>query len=438
METKLHKSCHDPPLNDRQSRWIESLTPFSYTFQWIPGQKNTVADALSRYPVQCNTVTMVHSLLAGLEHRIRLVAGEDQEYQRAKRLAEAGSLSWKIWQGLVVDDRERVLVPCDAEIRTLLISEAHDAPMAGHFGMDKTLELLQRYWTWKDLRKDVRDYVRSCISCQRIKHSTRKPPGHLHPIVARRPWQIVTMDFVGGLPPLSGSTSTQILVVVDKFSKYAILEPCPSTMTALDTAQAFIRRVVSSFGVPSVVISDRGPQFASKVWEAILQGLGSKAALASTHHPQTDGQSERAIQTLLRIVRSFVLDQAGHWEEQLPLFQFAMNNAATAVTGLSPFQVLYGSSPVAPLNWGSRNEDLPPGTIDMGANVTVMHWARQWWKARRKLHQFVQTKLHQASEVMKKQYDKGRKPLNLQEGDLVLVSVRSHSVEWICSSACFI
>ena len=276
LETKLHKSCHDPPLNDRQSRWIESLTPFSYTFQWIQGQKNTVADALSRYPVQCNTVTVVHSLLAGLEHRIRLLAGTDQEYQRARRLAEAGSSSWKIWHGLVVDEKERVLVPGDPEVRTLLISEVHDAPMAGHFGMDKTLELLQRYWVWKDMRKDVREYVRSCISCQRIKHSTRKPPGNLHPIIARRPWQIVTMDFVGGLPPLSQSTSTQILVVVDKFSKYTILEPCPSNMTALDTAQAFIRRVVSSFGVPNVVISDRGPSSPLRSGRLSCRGWGRK------------------------------------------------------------------------------------------------------------------------------------------------------------------
>ena len=255
LETKLHKSCHDPPLNDRQSRWIESLTPFSYTFQWIQGQKNTVADALSRYPVQCNTVTVVQSLLAGLAHRIRLLGGDDQSYQRARRLAEAGSVSWKIWNGLVIDDLERVLVPSDAEIRTLLISEAHDAPMAGHFGMDKTLELLQRHWVWPEMRKDVRDYVRSCISCQRIKHSTRKPPGQLHPIVAQRPWQIVTMDFVGGLPSSSSSISTQILVLVDKFSKYTIFEPCPASMTALDTARVFIRRIVASFGIPAVVMS---------------------------------------------------------------------------------------------------------------------------------------------------------------------------------------
>ena len=63
LERKLHKSCHDPPINDRQARWIESMTPFPYTFQWVKGENNPVADALSRHPVTCHAVTIVHSLV---------------------------------------------------------------------------------------------------------------------------------------------------------------------------------------------------------------------------------------------------------------------------------------------------------------------------------------------------------------------------------------
>ena len=153
---------------------------------------------------------------------------------------------------------------------------------------------------------------------------------------------------MSGLPPASNPQLSQVLVIVDKFSKYTILEPCPATMTALDTAKVFIRRVIANFGLPKVVISDRGPQFSAAVWKAILEGLGSKVALATSHHPQTDGQTERAIQTLLRIVRSFAVDQAADWQEMLPLFQFAINNAASSASRLSPFQVLFGMSPLAP------------------------------------------------------------------------------------------
>ena len=128
------------------------------------------------------------------------------------------------------------------------------------------------------------------------------------------------------------SGMVQVLVIVDKFSKYVTLEPCPEEMNAAATAEVLLRRVVSYFGVPEVIISDRGPQFASTLWKELLQSLGTRVALASPHHPQTDGQSERAIQTLLRMVRSYARTLPGEWVAHLPMLQFAMNNAPSAST----------------------------------------------------------------------------------------------------------
>ena len=427
LETKLMKGNHDPPLNDRQSRWIESLAPFSFQFQWIKGMNNTVADALSRYPVQANTVTVLHALLAGLQHRLTLAASQDSEYQTLQAKAERGEGGLRKWQGLVLDEDERVVVPKDDAIRTLLISEAHDSPLAGHFGQDRTQNILQRQWTWKGLQRDVRTFVKSCVSCQRIKHSTTKTAGLLRPLVPRKPWDMVTLDFVCGLPPVPPSSASQILVIVDKFTKYTMLEACPAEMTALDTARVLIKRLVCNFGAPRLVISDRGPQFASDVWKHVLNGLGTKVALATSHHPQTDGQSERAIQTLLRIVRSYANDLQGNWEEMLPLFQFALNNAPSAATKYSPFQVLYGTNPTAPTNVVFTGPQGEAGGIELLEGPTVRRWAERWWKARRGLTRFVQQQLHQSARIAKRRYDKGRKDLVLQPGDLVLLSTKSHN-----------
>ena len=224
LERKLHKSIHDPPLNDRQARWIEAMAPFPYYFQWIKGSDNTVADALSRHPEEgeeananlsvvtssyhstiggsadtanieaeechlvplsqailpaLNVVTVVHTLLAGLWKRLRLVIERDGEYQEliSKTVQKSGDPNSGLyyWKGLVVDDEGRVHIPADHEVRTLLISEAHDSPLARHFGMDKTLELVLRRWTWRGVQKDVRDYVRTCLVCQRSKNPTNKP-----------------------------------------------------------------------------------------------------------------------------------------------------------------------------------------------------------------------------------------------------------------------
>ena len=232
---------------------------------------------------------------------------------------------------------------------------------------------------------------------------------------------------MSGLPPASNPQFSQVLVIVDKFSKYTILELCPATMTALDTAKVFIRRVIANFGLPKVVISDRGPQFSAAVWKAILEGLGSKVALATSHHPQTDGQTERAIQTLLRIVRSFAVDQAADWQEMLPLFQFAINNAASSASRLSPFQILFELSPLAPTSVITAASDDAPGQTDLGLSGTVAEWARRWWKARHRLRQFVSQRLEASAALTKRRYDKGQRPLDLQPGDLVLLSVKSHN-----------
>ena len=138
-----------------------------------------------------------------------------------------------------------------------------------------------------------------------MKHSNVKPRGLLRPILSQRPWQIVTLDLVGRFAPAADTGYTYCLVIVDKFSKFTILEAVPETITSEMTADIFLTKVVSVFGVPSVVISDRGPQFAAKLWKRLLNKIGATSALSSSHHPQTDGQSERAIQTFLRLLRSF-------------------------------------------------------------------------------------------------------------------------------------
>ena len=138
------------------------------------------------------------------------------------------------------------------------------------------------------------------------------------------------------------------LVIVDKFSKYVILEGVAETVTAKDTAEILLRRVIACFGVPEVVISDRGPQFSSELWQRMLENLGSKAALATSHHPQTDGQSERTIQTLLRLVRTFAFEVEEQWEASLPIFQYALNDAYCEATQSTPFCVLFGRAPYLP------------------------------------------------------------------------------------------
>ena len=122
------------------------MAKFSYTFQWIKSVNNTFADALSRNPLSTanSTMSVTHSLLAGLCKRLKLIAADDPEYQVLKASASDPNTDLSVSHDLVVDAQGRVYVPRDEEIRTLLIAEVHDSPIASHFGMDRTLDLLQR------------------------------------------------------------------------------------------------------------------------------------------------------------------------------------------------------------------------------------------------------------------------------------------------------
>ena len=430
LERKLCKSMHDPPLNDRQSRWIEAMMKFPLTFQWIKGTSNPVADALSRYPAQANAVTVLNTKLVGIWRRLQIAAQDDPIYSKSRDLANDPDTNYSWWRGLVVDEAGRIVVPDDPELKTLLISENHDPTTAGHFGSEKTKELIERYWTWTGLARDVREYIRSCVQCQKQKHSNRPPAGTLYPIIAQSPWQIITMDFMTSMPPAKKTKNTAILAMVDKFSKYVNLEACKETITAAETAAILIRRIVAQYGLPRVVISDRGPQFSSAVWETVLKTMGTGVALASPHHPQTDGQSERAIQVLSRLLRSYTSKAPADWEEQLPLLQFAINNAPSSTTRYSPYQIIYGATPVIPLDFclsdtAQQLTEVPDGSAKSQEQLS-QKWFRTWWKARRTLHSFVRANLAHSAEETKRRYDKKHAPLDLQEGDLVLLSAKSH------------
>ena len=421
LERKLTKSAHDPPILPRQARWIERLMPYPFEFQHVAGEDNIIADALSRNPVGMNAITVIHPMLAGILGRIRVAAEADQAYQAQKEAAARNEATdYLLQEDLLIRDGGMVVVPRDDDLRTLLISEAHDPVYSGHFGFDKTLEKLRRSWHWPGMTVDVRTYVRTCPTCQKTKHSTTKAPGLLQPILARRPWEVVTMDFVGKFEEAEGTGHTMCLAMVDKFTKYVLLHGVPETVSAAQTADIFLKALVAHFGVPSVVISDRGPQFASALWKSVLDQLGARAALATSHHPQTDGQTERAIQTLIRLIRAYAGVQEDSWERKLPLFQFALNDAFCEATGTTPFRLLYSRDPLSPMSFlsspaGGHVADVPgPEMVD---------------RVREDLgdvHEFVRQNQQLVAARMKERYDQGRKPAALQPGDLVLLSTKSH------------
>ena len=123
---------------------------------------------------------------------------------------------------------------------------------------------------------------------------------------------------------------------------------CGTHPTAKETAVLFLQLVVRAHGVPRKVITDRGTQFESLLWYELMGKMGTRVALATTHHPQTNGLTERMNRTLINMIRKVCAEHQTKWVEVLPLLEFAYNNSPHRVTKVSPFQAMQGTSPTVP------------------------------------------------------------------------------------------
>ena len=194
----------------------------------------------------------------------------------------------------------------------------------------------------------TRTWVEGCALCQQMKVNTHPNTPALHPIRsnATRPFQQVTLDFITDLPISDGFDS--ILVTVDHgLMKGVTFTPCNKTIDALGTADIYISEVYKRFGLPDILISDRGPQFAAKVFQEIRKALKIDHRMSTAYHPQTDGETEHVNQELEIYLQMFCTNEPHKWKSFLPTAEFAHNNRYHDTIKTSPFRLMYGTDPVA-------------------------------------------------------------------------------------------
>ena len=269
-------------------------------------------------------------------------------------------LAWEMHQG-VLWHQDRLYVP--DRLRNDVISANHDNPLAGHFGVQKTLDLLQRKYYWpnpseippelglssQSMRQSVQEYCQSCSICRRSKAPRHKPHGQLQSLpIPKYKWADWSMDFVTGLPESmdwTGIKFDSILVVICRLTKMVHYIPCTKNVTAEDLADILIREVVRLHGLPDSIVTDRGSVFTSRYWDSLCYALKVARSLSTAFHPQTDGQTERQNSTMEQYLRAYCNFEQSNWVENLPMAEFAYNNAINASTGMSPFMAMQGYSP---------------------------------------------------------------------------------------------
>lgn len=201
------------------------------------------------------------------------------------------------------------------------------------------------------MKTDIAEFVARCIVCQQVKIEHQRPAGMLQPLeIPQWKWEHITMDFVGGLPRTQRGHDS-IWVIVDRLTKSAHFLLVRSTYKSSQYAELFISEIVKLHGVPVSIVSNRDPIFTSHFWKDFQRALGTRLKLSASHHPQTDGQSERTIQTLEDMLRAYVLEDGGSWNHHLPLIEFSYNNSYHSSIGMAPYEALYGRKCKTPLCW---------------------------------------------------------------------------------------
>ena len=356
-------------LTQRQARWSKYLSQFNLVIRFCPGHLGTKPDALTRwwdvYPKGGNTgyatvnphnfkpIFTQEQLAASVWAMVFLfpslcaatVVDLDTLHQdilsalpgdpiATKHISTDGRWFTDPNSLLLLDNR--IYIPSAGNLRTCVLQYNHDHILAGHFGQNKTLELVCRGYFWPSLRADVQQFCKSCVTCMQSKPQHHKPYGSLKQLpIPEQPWNSISMDFIEKL--LSSSGFDTILVIVDRLTKQVIFIPAHDTITSVDLAHLFVLHMFSKHGIPSHVTSDRGSEFVSNFFRSLGTALDMWLHFTSGYHPEGDGQTECTNQTLKQYLHVYYNCQQDNWSKLLPLTEFAYNNAPSTTTGVSPF-----------------------------------------------------------------------------------------------------
>jgi transposase InsO family protein len=313
-------------LNRRQVRWSEMLGQYQFKIVYTPGKDNGRADALSRRHDVVGKKTDVFMPL--------LQENKDGTLGPSKEICSIFKITTTVPE----------------ELQQSIIESHHDDPVYGHPGIARTMELIRRNYDFPGMKDKVASYIKKCADCQRNKHSTHAPYGESQPMeLPTGPWDDISMDFVTGLPlskdPVTENAYDSILVIVDRFTKYALMIPFRRDYTTVQLAQVIKDRLFRHFGLPKSIISDRDKLFTSNYWATLMAEIGIQRKLSTAYHPETDGQTERTNRTMKTYLKIYCNHEQNNWVGLLPMAQLAYNNKRSEATGQTPYFANHGKHP---------------------------------------------------------------------------------------------
>ena len=213
-----------------------------------------------------------------------------------------------------------------------------DSHGLSHGGSRPTIKLVSSKFVWAGMRKQIREWCRTCLPCQtsKIGRHVRSPPSVLPP--AERRFGSIHVDLVGPLPESRGCK--YLLTIVDRFSRWPEVYPLKD-ISSTTCCSAFINEWLPRFGIPDTVVTDRGAQFVGGAWKDLMSSLGITSFSTTSYHPQCNGLVERMHRQLKGAIRARL--SGTNWRSFLPLVLLGLRSAWHSGPEAAPAQLLYGS-----------------------------------------------------------------------------------------------
>jgi hypothetical protein len=220
--------------------------------------------------------------------------------------------------------------------------EYHYIKVAGHFGMEKIVVLLQNYLYWPKLQEYARKYIRSCISCIIAKPVIKKQGIYIPMPNPDIPWESISINDMYVLPSTKNGND-RVCMDIDRFSKMPFLTPYKKSIT---TKAIEDERVYVHFRIPKTIILDHDSRFLTTLWSNLWSLMGTKLTKSTSFYPQTNGLTKVVNMMIVHILRMYNSKNPCTWHESLPYVFHNYNKAIHSSTDHIPFYVGLGFQPL--------------------------------------------------------------------------------------------
>lgn len=351
----------------RLARWALKIQSFNLDVEYTPGRINVVADTLSRPSDSTNPMCNVCPVTMDLPHRdpteIRdaqqadpdckkiIDAFEDADSSHATPWTDKG---YYMAQGIVYradpeGEIEEPLLVLPESMQVGVLQRLHDAPTAGHPGIERTLLKLKERYYFPNMRTIVERYIKACDLCQRYKPTNLKPAGLLQTPAPQQRFEVLAMDLFGPLPE-GPNGERWIYLIEDTASRWVEIFPLVDA-TAEACSKVLIEEVFLRYGLPRRIVSDNGVQFVSAVMQKAMLAFDVHQSLTPLYHPEAN-PAERKNREMKLMLSILLHADADHrdWPSKVPVVRFALNNAPNQGTGRSAAYLTFAREMRAPVH----------------------------------------------------------------------------------------